>query len=87
MDLHERHLPEEHPEALLVTIDLTAEGRVVRWTVSHLDGEELEDWCLEGQFLDAISSFTWTVDWSTYQVVRDILRFINESDWEPGTFF
>jgi len=85
MDERDKAQPRECPETLLITIDIDEEGQVVRWTASTPEGQELEDWLLEGKFLDAAHSHTWSVDWPTYLVVRDILRYLNNEDWKPGT--
>ena len=74
------------PETVLITIDIAEDGRGTRWTASSPDGQELEDWLAEGKFLDATHSHTWTVGWETYLVVRDVLRYLNDADWERGTF-
>ena len=73
-------------DTVLLTIDITEGGRVTRWTASSPDGQELEDWLADGKFLEASQSHTWTVGWETYLVVRDVLRYLNNADWEPNTF-
>ena len=77
--------PRVCPETVLITIDIGEDGRVTRWTASSPEGQELEDWLAEGEFLNAAHSHTWTVDWPTYLVVRDVLGFLTEADWKPGT--
>ena len=85
MNERDKAQPQVCPETVLITIDIGEDGRVTRWTASSPEGQELEDWLAEGEFLNAAHSHTWTVGWPTYLVVRDILGFLNEADWKPDT--
>jgi hypothetical protein len=69
----------------LITVDITADGKITCWTASKPDGEVVEDWRLVGQFTSAAHSHTWEADGPAYLVIRDILRFLTEDDWQPGT--
>jgi len=73
------------PVRVLITIDITDQGSVTCWTASKPDGQVIEDWRLTGQFLTADHSHTWEVDSAAYIAIRDILRYLTESDWRPGT--
>jgi hypothetical protein len=72
-------------EKVLITIDITARGDITCWTASHLDGTVVEDWRLKGRFLTADQSHTWEVDGAAFLAIRDILRYLTEEDWQPGT--
>jgi hypothetical protein len=85
MNDRDKTQPQDCPETILITIDIAEDGHVTRWTASSPEGQELEDWLLEGQFLNAAHSHTWSVSWPTYLVVRDVLRYLNNEDWKPGT--
>ena len=85
MDERDNAQPQACPETILITIDIAEDGRVTRWTASSPEGQELEDWLAVGEFLNAAHSHTWSVDWTTNRVVRDILRYQNTEDWKPGT--
>ena len=85
MDECDKAQPQVCPETVLITIDIGEDGRVTRWTASSPEGQELEDWLAVGEFLNAAHSHTWSVGWPTYLVVRDILRYLNNEDWKPGT--
>lgn len=71
---------------VLITVDITRDGRITCWTASRPDGQVIEDWRLDGQFTAADHSHTWEVGFEGYAVVRDLLRYLTESDWQPGTF-
>jgi hypothetical protein len=85
MDERDKAQPQGYPETVLITIDIGEDGRVTRWTASSPEGQELEDWLAVGEFLNAAHSHTWTVGMETYLVIRDILRYLNNADWKPGT--
>ena len=72
-------------EKILITIDITYQGDITCWTASQLDGTVVEDWRLKGQFLTADQSHTWEVAGEAYVAIRDILRYLTEADWQPGT--
>jgi hypothetical protein len=69
----------------MITIDITERGDITCWTASNLDGRVIEDWRRTGQFTSAAFSHTWEVGMEAYTTIRDILRFLTEDDWEPGT--
>jgi hypothetical protein len=77
--------PKVLPERVMITIDITEAGDITCWTASHLDGRVIEDWRLTGRFTSAAFSHTWEVGAEAYVAIRDILRFLTEDDWEPGT--
>jgi len=70
---------------VLVTIEIDERGGLVQWTASDLQGNELENWRLmNDRPSHATSSHTWEIDEeTTYPIVRDILRYLGEEDWEP----
>ncbi len=72
-------------DLVLITIDITVRGDITCWTASQPDGSLVEDWRLKGQFLNADQSHTWEVDGAAYVAIRDILRYLTEEDWQPGT--
>jgi len=71
-------------ERLLITIDITEQGDITCWTVSHMDGGLVEDWRSVGDFNMATHSHTWEVNAETWAAIRDILRYLTEEDWTPG---
>ncbi len=72
-------------ERVLITIDITNSGSITCWTASRADGQMIEDWRLTGKFLTGDHSHTWDVGRDAYLAIRDILRYLTESDWRPGT--
>lgn len=76
---------DDKTDRVLMTIDITSEGDIVRWTGSKPNGDVLEDWKLTGLSNEARQSHTWELDGRGYLAVRDILRYITEEDWEPDT--
>ncbi len=72
-------------DRVLITIDITEDGSITCWTASQPDGQTIEDWRLKDQFLTANHSHTWEVCMDAYVAIRDILRYLTESDWQPGT--
>jgi len=71
------------PERFRLTVAITERGNLKAWQVADLKGTVLEEWTAD---LDAeVHQYTWEVGWDAYLVVRDVLRFIGEADWQPGT--
>ena len=73
------------PDHLLMTIEVDENLDLVRWTASTPEGDEVEDWKVTGRALEAVKSHTWEITPETWLVVRDVLRYLNERDWEPET--
>ena len=71
------------PERFRLTVSVTEGGNLKAWQVTDLKGAVLEEWTAD---LGAeVHQYTWEVGWDAYLVVRDVLRFIGEADWQPGT--
>src|SRR5262245_43026661 len=73
------------PVAVMVTIDITEAGRITCWTASRLGCHGSDDWRLVCQILAALHSHSLQVSEPTYFVLRDVLRYLTEADWQPGT--
>jgi len=71
------------PERFRLTVSVTEGGNLKAWQVADLKGAVLEEWTAD---LGAeVHQYTWEVGWDAHLVVRDVLRFIGEADWQPGT--
>jgi hypothetical protein len=74
-------------EGLRITIDLDERGTILRWTATDRLGRVVEEYRLVGTDLPASDmSHGWDIPGEqAYLVIRDILRFMTQSDWEPNT--
>jgi len=80
------NLPDPTPEPQFVqfTVCLSPGGDVCRWEAVDPNGGVLEDWQLVG-VMPGDLRYTWQMSFDTYVVVRDVIRFITEEDWQPNT--
>jgi hypothetical protein len=74
-------------EGLRLTIDLDDEGTILRWTVTDRLGRVVEEYRLVATDLPPSDmSHSWDIPSAeAYLVIRDMLRFMTEADWEPNT--
>ena len=75
--------PKACPERFRLTVAITESGALKSWQVTDLKGAVLEEWATDRG--SEAHRHTWEVAWDTYLVARDMLRFIGEDNWEPGT--
>ncbi len=71
-----------------ITIDLGQDGVIMRWLATDPCGKVLDEFSLvDADPTGTVHSYAWDMPGAAaYLVVRDILRFLTQDDWEPNTF-
>ena len=74
-------------EQVRITINLGEDGVIVRWIATNPCGRVIEEFGLGGTDLTGTAhSYAWDMPGTAaYLVVRDILRFLTQADWQPNT--
>ena len=74
-------------EGLRITIDLDERGTILRWTATDRLGRVVEEYRIVGTELPSSDmSHAWDMPSAeAYLVIRDMLRFMTEADWEPNS--